>query len=350
MKLRELAAAIGGEVTGDGEVEVTAVAEVARAGRGEIVMAADARHLAEAEASAASAVLLPQTLSGARKPALRAPNVRLAFARTIALLHPEARPASGIHPTAIVGEGTRVGRGAAIGPYAVIGHGCEIGDEVIIGATCVIGREVQIGDGTVLYPRVTIYDQCVIGRRVILHSGAVVGSDGFGYAAVEGRQVKIPHVGRVVIEDDVEIGANSSVDRATLGDTRIGAGTKIDNQCQIGHNVTIGRDVVIAGQSGISGSVTIGDRVVLAGRVGVVDHVRIGDGAMVLAGAAVRKDVPPGAVMWGIPARPHREELEIQATLGRLPDLLKRVTALEQQGKRTTPSRRRSARRRQNAR
>lgn len=335
MKLRELAVAIGGEVTGDGEVEIAAVAEIARATSGEIVMAADARHLSEAEGGAASAVLVPDTLASARKPTLRAKNVRLAFAHALAILHPLAQPEPGIHPTAVVGDGTRVGRGVAIGPYAVIGRGGDIGDEVTIGATSVVGREVRIGGGTILYPHVTIYDRCVIGRRVILHSGAVVGSDGFGYAGSDGRQVKIPHVGIVVIEDDVEVGANSAIDRATLGDTRIGAGTKIDNQCQIAHNVTIGRDVVIAGLCGISGSVTIGDRAVLAGRVGIVDHVTIGEGAVILAGAAVRKDVPPGAVMWGMPARPHREELEIQATLGRLPDLVKRVGALE----RRTPRR-----------
>jgi len=329
MKLHELAAAIDGEAAGDREVEIVGVAEIATAGPGKIVMAADSRRLAEAEGSAASAVLLPENLSTERKPFVRAKNIRLAFARAIGILHPQRPPAPGIHPTATVGEGTRVSRSASIGPHAVIGEGCEILGQVVIGAACVIGDGVRIGEDSILYPHVTVYARCIIGARVILHGGAVVGSDGFGYASVNGRQVKIPHVGRVVVEDDVEIGANSAIDRATLGETRIGAGTKIDNLVQIGHNVVIGRDVVIAGQCGISGSVTIGDRAVLAGKVGVVDHAIIGEGAIVLAGAAVRKDVPAGAVMWGIPARPHREELEIQATLGRLPDLVKRMAKLE---------------------
>jgi len=329
MKLHELAAAIDGEAIGDREVEIVGVAEIASAGPGKIVMAADARHLAEAEGSAASAVLVPENLSTQRKPSVRAKNIRLAFGRAIGILHPQRRPPPGIHPTAIVGEGTRVDRAVSIGPYAVIGNGCEIEQQVVIGSACVIGDGVRIGEESILYPHATVYAHCSIGARVILHSGAVVGSDGFGYAAVNGRQVKIPHVGRVVIEDDVEIGANSTIDRATLGETRIGAGTKIDNLCQIGHNVAIGRDVVIAAEAGISGSVTIGDRVVMAGKVGVVDHVTIGEGVVVLGGAAIRKDVPPGAVMWGIPARPHREELEIQATLGRLPDLVRRVAELE---------------------
>ncbi|HET6781426.1 MAG TPA: UDP-3-O-(3-hydroxymyristoyl)glucosamine N-acyltransferase, partial [bacterium] len=272
MKLHELAAAIGGEAVGDREVEIVGVAEIASAGPGRIVMAADARRLAEAEGSTASAVLLPENLNSERKPAVRAKNIRLAFGRAIGLLHPLRRPEPGIHPTAIVGEGTRVESSVSIGPYAVIGEECEIEDHVTIGAACAIGDGVRIGEESILYPHVTVYARCIIGARVILHSGAVLGSDGFGYAAVNGRQVKIPHVGRVVIEDDVEIGANSAIDRATLGETRIGAGTKIDNLVQIGHNVVIGRDVVIAGQCGVSGSVTIGDRAVLAGKVGVVDH------------------------------------------------------------------------------
>lgn len=329
MKLHELAEAIDGEAIGDREVVIAGVAEMAGAAPGTIVMAADARRLAEAEGSPASAVLLPESLHSERKPFIRVKNVRLAFARAITVLHPQQAPEPGIHPTAVTGEGTRIGRGVSIGPHVAIGDGCEIERQVVIGASCAIGDGVRIGEDTILHPNVTIYARCVIGARVILHAGAVVGSDGFGYVGVDGRQVKIPHVGRVVIEDDVEIGANSTIDRATLGETRIGAGTKIDNLCQIGHNVIIGRDVVIAAEAGISGSVTVGDRVVMAGKVGVVDHVTIGADAILMGGAAIRKDVPPGGVMWGIPARPHREEMEIQASLGRLPDLVKRVAAIE---------------------
>ncbi len=329
MKLRALAAALGGEVVGSGDVEVTGIAEVERAELGTIVMVREARHLPQAEASEASALLLPSTLPPVQKPAIRTSNVRVAFARMLALLYPEAPTVSGIHPTALIGAGTSLGAGIAIGPYTIIGEGCSLGAGVVVHACSTIGRAVSIGDGTVIHPHVSIYDRSVIGRRVILHSGVVVGSDGFGYAPEDGRQIKIPHIGRVVLEDDVEVGANTTIDRATLGETRIGAGTKIDNLVQIGHNVCIGKNVVIVGEVGIAGSVTIGDGVVLAGQAGISDHVTIGAGATVLARSLVSKDVPAGAVVSGSPARPHREELRLQAGLRRISELLERVHALE---------------------
>lgn len=324
MKLSALAAAIGAEVVGAGDVEVSRVAEPDRAGPGALVMVRDAGALDQAERGGASALLLPAELPSGRLPVLRAADLRLAFARAISVLHPAPVPPAGIHPTAVVGAQAALGREVALGPYAVIGESCTIGDGVVVHAGCVLGRGVVVGEGSVLYPRVTVYDGCRVGSRVILHSGVVVGGDGFGYARDGVRYVKIPHVGTVVIEDDVEVGANTTIDRATLGETRIGAGTKIDNLVQIAHNVTIGPRTIIVAQVGIAGSAVIGADVTLAGHAGVGDHITVGDGATVLAKAMVSRDVPPGSVVSGQPARPHKEQLKLQAALARVPDLLER--------------------------
>lgn len=327
MKLRDLAEAVQAELIGEGDVVITHVAAPESGGPGALVMVSDARRLPVAEGGAASALLVGPGLHPAHKPALRARDVRVALARALELLHPGPPPVPGLHPTAIIGARTTVGVDASVGPQVVVGEDCRIGDRAVLMAGCVMGRRVAVGDDTVLYPRVIIYDGTEVGRRVIVHAGAVLGSDGFGYAPEGGQHVKIPHIGRVVIEDDVEIGANTTIDRATLGETRIGAGTKIDNLVQIGHNVTIGRGAIIVAQTGISGSVTIGDGAILAGQVGVKDHVRIGARAMVLARSAVMKDVPDGAVFSGDPARPHRDALRVQALVHQLPDLIKRLDA-----------------------
>jgi len=329
MKLRELAGIVGGHLAGDGDVEVTWVGEPDRAGPGALVMARRRRELEAAEHGQAAAVLLPEDVPPARLPAVVVPNVRLAFAQVILLLHPTPPIAPGVHESAVLGKGVSLGEDVAIGPHVAIGDGSVIGDGVVIFPLCAIGRDVSVGAQSMLHPLVTIYDGCVVGARVILHAGAVIGADGFGYAEDGGRRVKIPHVGRVVVEDDVEIGANSAVDRATLGETRIGAGSKIDNLVQIAHNVTIGRDVVIAGKSGISGSSTIGAGATLGGEAGTVDHVTVGAGAVLMARATAYTDVPPGAVMSGTPAHDHREELKVLALLRRLPEIVDRLEVLE---------------------
>lgn len=331
MKLRELATLVGGSLVGDGETEVTRVAEPHHAGPGALVLAAGRRQLDAAEAGVASAVLIPDELAAATHvPAIVAANVRLAFARSIAALHPSFPASPGIHDTAVLGSGVTLGTDVAIGPHVVIGDHTTVGDGAVISALCAIGRDVTIGAHSMLHPLVTIYDRCVLGRRVILHAGAVIGADGFGYVHDGQAHIKIPQIGRVVLEDDVEIGANTAVDRATLGETRIGAGTKIDNLVQVAHNVVIGRHVIVAAQTGIAGSAAVADDAVLAGQAGVVDHVSIGAGAVLMARAAAQADVPPGAVVSGSPAFNHRDELKVTAIARRLPEIVERLRALEE--------------------
>ncbi len=328
MKLGDLAARLGGSVVGDPGVEITGVGEPAGAGPGMIVYAAHGRALRVAEQSAAAAVLVPADLPPGQKPAIQATNARLAFARLLELFAPPRGLAPGIHPTAVIGAAVVLGQDVHIGPHVVLGDRVRIGARSALLAATVVGQEVIIGDDCTLYPHVTIRDGCALGNRVILHPGVVIGSDGFGYAQGEAAPVKIPHLGRVVIEDDVEIGANTTIDRATLGETRVGQHTKIDNLVQIGHNVKIGRNVTIVAETGIGGSTTIGDYVVLAGQVGVRDHVHIGERATVLAAALVSKDVRPGEVISGSYTLPRRDELRLQALLRRLPWLFEQVAAL----------------------
>jgi UDP-3-O-[3-hydroxymyristoyl] glucosamine N-acyltransferase len=330
MRLRELAEKLGCRLVGDGEIEVRGLASFEEAMGGEVTFAADPRHLSRLEATRASAVIVRDGVPASAKPTLLASDPYLAFIRALRLFYPPEQPAPGVHPSSIVGPGVRLAEGVSIGPLSYIEEGVVIGARSSVGPQVYIGRGSSVGADCRVYPQVMIRERVEIGDRVILHSGAVIGSDGFGYVRDgSGARVKIPQVGRVVLEDDVEIGANVTIDRATMGTTRLKRGTKIDNLVQIAHNVTVGEDTVVAAMTGISGSTTIGDRVTLAGQVGIVDHVTIGDNVTVGAQSGVTKDLPSGVIVLGSPATPHLEFKRSLAAVNQLPRLLKRLQAIE---------------------
>ncbi|HTU03243.1 MAG TPA: UDP-3-O-(3-hydroxymyristoyl)glucosamine N-acyltransferase [Candidatus Sulfotelmatobacter sp.] len=329
MRLADVAEALGCRLEGDGGADITGVGSLETAGPRELTFVSEARHLPRLTASAAGAVIVAEGWPSADRPALRTADPLLAFGRALALFYPPRAPRPGIHATAVLAPDARVSPEAEIGPLCVLEAGAVVGPGTILEAHVFVGAGVRIGAACRLFPQVTLREGTRLGDRVILHSGVVIGADGFGYAREGVRRVKIPQVGCVVIEDDVEVGANATIDRATLGETRIGRGTKIDNLVQIGHNVRVGPDVVIVAQVGISGSSEVGARATLAGQAGVVDHVRIGDDAIVGAQAGVSKDVPAGGIVLGSPAGPHQEFKRQLAALARLPELRKAVQALE---------------------
>src|SRR6516225_5852787 len=309
--LQSLAEFTATHLIGDGNLEITTVASIAQAQPGALVFVQDEKHLEQALASRASAVLAGEfaASSSGRKALLIAAHPRLAFARAGALLHPPKTYTHGVHPTAVVHPSAKVAASAAIDAYAVIEANAVIGDRSHIGAGCCIGEGVVIGDACDLFPRVVVYSGTTLGRRVIVHAGAVLGSDGFGFVRDEqdGRYHKFPQIGQLVVEEYVEIGANCTIDRGALDKTVIGAGTKLDNLIHVGHNVTVGANVVIAAQTGISGSVEIGDGVVVGGQVGIGDHVKIEPGVILgsQSGVPSSKIVRgKGIVFWGTPARP----------------------------------------------
>jgi len=327
--LRELAALVGGEVAGDPAIEVTGAADIGDAVDGDIVFAESPRHLAGALQSAASAVIVCPDTPNSVKPLIRTPNPRLAFAKVLgALARISERPLC-IHPTCSVGSNLHAGDRVSVGFNALIGDDVTLGDDVWIHPFVYIGSNVRIGSNSILHPFVTVLDDVTIGDNVIIHPGTVIGSDGFGYAPVGSEYYKIPQVGEVIIGDNVEIGANVTIDRARTGKTEIGRGTKIDNLVHIAHNVTIGENCILVAQVGLSGSVHVGDGVIFGGQSGSKDHVTIGDGTRICARTGIIGDVPPGSFVSGYPAGPHREQMRAQASLLKLPELMKTVRELE---------------------
>jgi UDP-3-O-[3-hydroxymyristoyl] glucosamine N-acyltransferase len=329
---RELAEAIGATVEGDGTVELRGVAAPERAGAHDLIYVEAAKQAARAAASAAKCVIAGMGVELEGKTVLRSDAPKLAFAKAAALLLDKAPiAAAGIHPTAIVAPLARLAADASIGAYAVIGEDAHIGEGTHIGAHCVIGAACWIGQGCRIHPRVTLYGGVRIGDRVEIHSGAVIGADGFGYAHGEGRYWKFPQAGIVEIGDDVEIGANTTIDRGSLDDTRIGEGVKLDNLVHVGHNVQIGAQTVVAAQTGISGSSVLGRNVVVGGQVGIADHCTLEDGAIAgaQAGIPTGKTIRAGHPVWGTPARPLDKFKEQYVWYARLPELAERIKKLE---------------------
>jgi UDP-3-O-[3-hydroxymyristoyl] glucosamine N-acyltransferase len=331
-RLSELAARIGGEVRGDAETRVDRLSALEKAGPGDLAVWKDARYRDAARASRAAAFVVPRSLAGEElgRPLLAVEHADLALARLLEVFHPPSPPPPGVHPTAVVGAGCAIDPSAHVGPYAVVGDGAELGAGAVVGAHAVVGRRCRIGAGSVLEPHVVLYDDTELGARVRVHAGSVLGADGFGYASVGGVHHKVPQVGRTVVEDDVEIGALSAVDRATLDETRVGAGTKIDNLVQVGHNVQLGRGCVLCGQAGIAGSARLGDYVVLGGQSGAAGHLEVGNGVQVAAKSAVLQSVEPGRKVAGVPAVDLARWRRQALSLDRLGDLRRRLRRLEQ--------------------
>ncbi|MEO6738855.1 MAG: UDP-3-O-(3-hydroxymyristoyl)glucosamine N-acyltransferase [Chthoniobacteraceae bacterium] len=330
----ELAALVGGQLASgaDGSAKISGAAALAEALPGEVTFFGNPKYLPKLRASTATAVLVPLAFAE-EVPALciRCENPTLAFSKAVEkFAPPPVHFPAGVHPTAVIAPGVRIGAGVSIQPYVVIEEGVSIGPGTVVGAHSYIGHEAQIGGDCLIHPRVSIGFRCQIGSRVILHSGAVLGGDGFGFELHEGRYVKISQTGIVQVDDDVEVGANSTIDRARFGRTWIGEGTKIDNLVQIGHNAVIGKHCILCGLVGVAGSTKIGDYVTLAGQVGTVGHVEIADGVIVGAQSGVSKTLLVKQTYIGSPALPAREWKDQTAQIHSLRKLRARVVNLEQ--------------------
>ncbi|MBI3610847.1 MAG: UDP-3-O-(3-hydroxymyristoyl)glucosamine N-acyltransferase [Nitrospirae bacterium] len=327
--LQKLVEEVEGRLIGDPSILIRGAAGLQEAGAGEVTFLANAKYAPLLRETKASAVILSKPAPEAHCAQIVVENPYYAFSRILACLVEKPYQAIGISPLACIGKDVNLGSDLSIHPFVAVGDRAVIGERVTLYPGVYIGEETRIGDDSVIHSNVSIREKIVVGKRVIIHSGTVIGSDGFGFAAHKGRHHKIPQIGTVVIEDDVEIGANVAVDRAAMGKTVIQRGTKIDNLVQIAHNVTIGEDCLLVSQVGISGSAMIGNHVTLAGQTGVAGHLTIGDNVIAGGRTGVTKDVAPNQVVSGYPALPHRRWLEAQAVFAHLPELRKRIKELE---------------------
>lgn len=326
--LGEIAEALGAVLEGDARRVIKGVASLDAAGPDQVSFVTNRKYLPLARSSRAGAFLVPADFKDLRGHLLRTPSPQIALIALLKLFHPVPPLSPGVHPSALVARDCRIHPEAFVGAFAVIEPRAVVGARARIFPLVYVGEGTEIGDESTLYPHVVVREGVRIGRRVIIHAGAVLGADGFGFAFDGSAHRKIPQVGGVVIEDDVEIGANTTIDRATLGDTVVRRGTKIDNLVQIGHNVEVGEHSILAGQAGVSGSCRLGRGVMLGGQAGVADHVTIGDGAMLAAQAGVPGDLRAPGQYFGTPARPVAEARRIYAAMPRLPDLIRKVRHL----------------------
>jgi UDP-3-O-[3-hydroxymyristoyl] glucosamine N-acyltransferase len=333
MRVRELAAALNAAWEGDGEKELTGVADIEAAGFSELSFAASRKAVEEAHRSSAGCLIVtPDFPNAGGRTVIRAGNPRAAFARAVAVFYPAEPPVPNIHPSAVVAPSAKIDATVRIGPHTTVGEHASIGARTSVGSGCSIGDDATVGADCVLHANVAVYHDVSIGDRVTLHSGCVLGADGFGFVFGEEHYEKFPQIGSVVIDDDVEIGANSCVDRAALGVTRIGQGTKLDNMVHVAHNCRIGRHVVIAAQTGLSGGVVIGDYAVIGGQVGIGDKARIEAHAVLGSGSGVltSKIVHGGQVLWGTPARPLKQYLEQLANIAKIGEMREQMARLQQ--------------------
>lgn len=333
MKLKDIAGFINGEVIGNGEVEIAGAAGISDAKEGEITFLSSVKLLKALKSSKASAVIVKERIEDIEKPQVIAKNPQYAFAMLLSHFYVKQHPYKGISKNSYVPDNADIGENTTIYPFAYISDGVKIGSGTVIYPGVFIGENSIIGKGCTLYPNVTIREGVAIGSRVVIHAGSVIGSDGFGYVFENGAHQKIPQIGGVIIEDDVEIGANVTIDRATTGSTIIGKGAKIDNLVQIGHNVRVGENVILVAQVGIAGSSIIGDGVILGGQVGVADHTVVEAGTMVGAKSGVMGEMKKG-IYSGILPMPHREWLKAMSVFSQLPKLNKKVRELEEEVRR----------------
>ena len=330
MKLRDIAERLQCRLEGDGEIEIHRVAGIEGAGPGDLTFFTNPKYAHALRTTRASAVILSEKAEAGPCAMLRVSHPYLAFAQAVELFAVSHRPPAGIHRLADVAATATIAPDAAIGPFTVVGEGARVGSRTVVYPHVTIGPGAQIGDDCIIHTHVSIRERVQIGHRVVLQDGAVIGSDGFGFATKpDGTHHKIPQIGAVIIEDDVEIGANAAIDRPAVGETRIGAGTKIDNLVQVAHGVTIGRNVLLASQVGIAGSTTIEDSVTLAGQVGVSGHITIGKGTIATAQTGIPNSVDPGSFISGYPAISNRDWLKSSAVFRKLPELRKAIADLD---------------------